>query len=60
MQNLIAGFVEENRQEISRLEAADRETLQKVQVYDIRMKNFEASVMERIRQEMEQVDLKLE
>lgn len=60
MQNLITGFVEENRQEISRLEAADRETLQKVQVYDIRMKNFEASVMERIRQEMEQVDLKLE
>ena len=60
MQNLIAGFVEENRQEISRLEAADRETLQTVQVYDIRMKNFEASVMERIRQEMEQVDLKLE
>jgi|LauGreDrversion4_2_1035121.scaffolds.fasta_scaffold1604486_1 hypothetical protein len=50
---MIAGFVEENRQEISRLEAADRETLQKVQVYDIRMKNFEASVMERIRQEME-------
>jgi dynein intermediate chain 1 len=31
-----------------------------VMVYDIRMKNFEASVMERIRQEMEQVDLKLE